>query len=179
MLRNCQRNTSSLQVVFDNSVTASQARSLVMTSYSCAYYLTMTCDENDPDESSWTTFYGGRRSFAFLGGSFCPYGKRKRYVSIIVTHLSSQITLCCYELYGKACLYHHKTTSQTFCFLPTDAAGRTCICGVDEVYDAPTDTGDAGNWPFFPILSFNIGDTGDSWESVEYALGPLVCKQGD
>ena len=73
----------------------------------------------------------------------------------------------------------HKTTSQTSCFLLTDAGGRTCTCGVGEVYDAPTDAGDAGNWPFFPILSFNIGDTGNNWESVEYALGPLICKQGD
>ena len=61
----------------------------------------------------------------------------------------------------------------------TDAGERTCTCGADEVYYAPTDISDASNWPLFPILSFNIGDTGDYWEAFEYILGPLTCKQGD
>ena len=65
------------------------------------------------------------------------------------------------------------------CFLMTDAGGRTCTCGVKQVSNVTTDIGDAGNWPFFPILSFNIGDTGHTWEYAQYVLGPLICKQGD
>ena len=78
-----------LQVVFDNGVTASQARSLVMTSAGCSYFLSITCENINTGEVSWTTFYSGRRSFLFLDGSFCTNGGRKQHVSIIFTHLSS------------------------------------------------------------------------------------------
>ena len=65
------------------------------------------------------------------------------------------------------------------CLVLTDVGIRTCICGVEEVSDAIEDKGEAGNWPFFPILSLNFGDTNSiGKEFVEYFIGPLVCKQG-
>ena len=64
-------------------------------------------------------------------------------------------------------------------FLMTDAGHRTCTCGVHEISDTAADTGEAGNWPFFPISSLNIGDNGSPPEFVDYFLVPLICKQGD
>ena len=61
-----------LQIVFDNNVTSEQARSVVMTSTTCSHYFSIQCSKTDTDGLSWTSYYGARRWFPDLGGSFCP-----------------------------------------------------------------------------------------------------------
>ena len=132
-------------------------------------------------------------SFSFLDGSFCPNGRQKQYVTISAINSNKQTYICgamnseathvCVSLTTASSIKLPSNlpyiTIIMICFLMTDAGGRTCTCGVKQVSNAPTDIGHAGNWPFFPILSFNIGDTGNTGEYVQYVLGPLVCKQGD
>ena len=40
------------------------------------------------------------------------------------------------------------------------------------------DTGDAGNWPLYPVTSLRLGDTNERFEYIDFRVGPLVCKQG-
>ena len=63
-------------------------------------------------------------------------------------------------------------------FTITAGSQQTCTRGKVEIGGAPPDTSVTNNWPFFPILSFNIGDTKNRNEFVEYFLGPLNCEQG-
>ena len=66
------------------------------------------------------------------------------------------------------------------CFAISGSGQRTCTCGVAEDTGEPADTGVANIWPFFPILSFNIGDTGHvGREWLEFLVGPLICEQGN
>ena len=40
------------------------------------------------------------------------------------------------------------------------------------------DTGDAGNWPLFPLVAVRFGDTADVNEYIDFRIGPLTCQQG-
>ena len=88
----CIKPGISLQIVFDNNVDAAQARSLVMTSFSCSYYISMECASVEPTALGWTTYYGGLRDILFLEGTYCTDGEADVYMSLNGLHESKLYT---------------------------------------------------------------------------------------
>ena len=66
---------------------------------------------------------------------------------------------------------------QQMLIFQTETGNATCKCGANTRNEI-IDTGDAGNWPLFPVTSLRLGDTNDAFEYIDFRIGPLVCKQG-
>ena len=59
----------------------------------------------------------------------------------------------------------------------TENGEVVCTCGENN-YEMKIDTGNAGNWPLFPLKAVRFGDTGAPLEYIDFKIGPLICEQG-
>ena len=105
-------------------------------------------------------------TYRFLGVYF--------YIRQILVYLSTPITvkLALWQVVEQKTLYRKYIS-----FFVTDNGTSNCQCGMN-IRSELVDVGYAWNWPLFPIVALRLGDTGKSFESIHFRVGPLVCEQG-